>query len=333
VTAVDAVAVVLWVGVTLYVVFGGADFGTGFWDLAAGGAARGERPRGLIDHAIGPVWEANHVWLIFCLVVLWTGFPRAFAAVMSTLYVPLSLAALGIVLRGAGFAFRKATMGAAARGAYGAVFAISSILTPFFLGAALGGIASARVPARRVGNLVTSWVNPTSLFVGILAVAICAYLAAVFLAIDARRLGQANLERYFLRRALAAAVVAGAAAIAGFFVLRADAPDLYRGLAGKALPLVAVSVACGVTVLFLLARGARMGTRLLAVGAVATMVWAWGVAQYPYLLPETLTVAGGAAVAPTLRAILIVFVAALVVVGPSLALLFVLDQRSRLDAA
>jgi cytochrome d ubiquinol oxidase subunit II len=333
VTAADAVAVVLWLGVTLYVVFGGADFGTGFWDLVAGNAARGERPRALIDHAIGPVWEANHVWLIFCLVVLWTGFPRAFAAVMSTLYLPLSLAALGIVLRGAGFAFRKATKETAGRRAYGAVFAVSSILTPFFLGATLGGIASARVPLRTAGNLVTSWVNPTSVFVGVLAVAICAYLAAVFLTIDARRLGEASLERYFQRRARAAAVVAGAAAIVGLFVLRADAPDLYRGLTGKALPLVVVSVVCGAAVLLLLARGARMGTRLLAVGAVATMVWAWGLAQHPYLLPETLTVAGGAAVASTLRAILVVFVAAVVIVGPSLALLFVLDQRSRLDAA
>ena len=330
-TAADAVAVALWLGVTLYVVFGGADFGTGLWDLTAGAADRGERPRDLIDHAIGPVWEANHVWLIFCLVVLWTGFPRAFAAVMTTLYVPLSLAAFGIVLRGAGFAFRKATAGKAAQRSYSTVFAVSAILTPFFLGAALGGIASSRVPVRGSGNLLTSWVNPTSLFVGSLAVAICAYLAAVFLTIDSRRLGQGDLERYFLRRALVAAVVAGAAAFAGLFVLRADAPHLYRGLTGRALPLVVVSITCGSAVLLLLARGARPGTRVLAVGAVASMVWAWGVAQYPYLLPERLTVAGGAAVPPTLRAILVVVGAALVLVGPSLALLFVLDQRSRLN--
>ncbi len=331
-TLADGVAVVVWLGVTLYVVFGGADFGTGLWDLLAGGTERGERPRELIDHAIGPVWEANHVWLIFCLVALWTGFPRAFAAVMSTLYVPLSIAVLGIVLRGAGFAFRKATRETVARRAFGAVFAVSSIVTPFFLGSALGGIASGRVPAGRPGNLVTSWMNPTSVFVGVLAVAICSYLAAVFLTIDARRLHQPDLERYFLRRASVAALLAGAVAIAGLFVLREDAPRLYRGLTGKALPLVAISLACGAGALFLLAKGARTGTRLLAVGAVATMVWAWGFAQFPYLLPETLTVAGGAAVAPTLRAVLVVFAIAVLVVGPSLALLFALDQRSRLDA-
>ncbi len=328
-----AVAVVLWSGVTLYVVFGGADFGTGFWDLVAGGTRRGERPRNLIDHAIGPVWEANHVWLIFCLVVLWTGFPRAFAAVMSTLYVPLSLAALGIVLRGAGFAFRKATARGAGRSSFSVLFSVSSILTPFFLGAALGGIASGRVPAGHVGNLVTSWVNPASAFVGTLAVSICAYLAAVFLTLDARRLRVAELERYYLVRARVAAVIAGAVALAGLLVLRSEAPRLYHGLTADALPIVAASVACGVAALILLARGAGTGTRALAAGAVAAMVWAWGVAQYPYLLPDTVTVAGGAAVGPTLRAILVVFVAALVIVGPSLALLFVLDQRSRLDAA
>src|ERR1700682_635108 len=106
----DAVAVVLFAGVVVYAVFGGADFGAGFWDLTAGGAERGRQPRDLIDRSIGPVWEANHVWLIFCLVVLWTAFPRAFAAIMTTLYVPLGLAALGIVLRGSGFAFRKVSV-------------------------------------------------------------------------------------------------------------------------------------------------------------------------------------------------------------------------------
>ncbi len=331
-SAAVAVAVVLWLGVTLYVVFGGADFGTGLWDLLAGGTRRGERPRTLIDHAIGPVWEANHVWLIFCLVVLWTGFPRAFAAVMTTLFVPLSLAALGIVLRGAGFAFRKATTRQVGRSSFSTVFAVSSIVTPFFLGAALGGIASGRVPVGRVGDQVASWLNPASIFVGTLGVAICGYLAAVFLTLDARRLRQPDLERYFLLRARTAAVIAGAVALAGLIVFRSEAPRLYHGLTDKASPIVALSVACGVAALIVLARGARTGTRVLAVGAVAAMVWAWGVAQYPYLLPETLTVAAGAAVGPTLRAILVVFVAALVVVGPSLALLFVLDQRSRLDA-
>ena len=98
-----AIAVLLLLAIVMYAIFGGADFGAGFWDLVAGGADRGERPREVIDHSIGPVWEANHVWLIFCFVLLWTGFPEAYASVTLTLFVPLTLAALGIVLRGSSF--------------------------------------------------------------------------------------------------------------------------------------------------------------------------------------------------------------------------------------
>ena len=330
--AADAVAVALWLGVTLYSVFGGADFGTGLWDLTAGDAVRGRPIRDLIDQAIGAVWEANHVWLIYCFVVLWSGFPVAFASIASTLYIPLSLAALGIVLRGAGFAFRKAMEASRGRRAFGTVFAVSSILTPFFLGTAIGGIASGRVTPNRTGDLVTSWVNPTSALIGVLAVTVCAYLAAVFLTIDAYRLGHTDLSRAFRSRAVGAAVVAGVVAIAGIFVLRADAPDVYHGLTHEGLPFVAASVVCGAVVLGLLARGARFGTRLLAVGAVAAVVWGWGIAQYPYLFPRTLTIAGGAAPKATLDAILIVVGVALAVVGPSLTLLFLLVQRDWLGA-
>ena len=150
-TAVQATAIVLWLGITAYAVFGGADFGAGFWDLAAGRTAPGLRPRALIADAIGPVWEANHTWLIFDLVILWTAFPPAFAAIMSTLFVPLSLAGLGIVLRGAAFAFRPQATGLRGRRAAGAIFAISSVVTPFFLGAVAGAIASGRVLAAAAG--------------------------------------------------------------------------------------------------------------------------------------------------------------------------------------
>ena len=190
---VDAVLAVLWVGVTLYAIFGGADFGVGIWDLLAGGAEEGARERELIEHSIAPVWEANHTWLIFCLVVLWTGFPEAFAAVMSTMFVPLSLAGLGIVLRGAGFAFRKVTTRLVDRRLFGAIFAISSLLTPFFMGTVVGGIASGRVPAGGGGDRLTAWLNWTSVLVGLLFVATCAYLAAVLLVRDARQAGDEEL--------------------------------------------------------------------------------------------------------------------------------------------
>src|SRR6476469_6613516 len=159
-TRADICAGVLWLGATLYAVFGGADFGGGFWDLIAGGAEKGERPRAQIQRSLTPVWEANHVWLIFILVVLWTAFPDAFGAIMTTLYVPIALAAVGIVLRGAGFAFRKSIEGLAGRRAAGATFAISSLLTPFFMGAVVGAIAAGNVPADGNGAAFSSSLPP-----------------------------------------------------------------------------------------------------------------------------------------------------------------------------
>jgi cytochrome d ubiquinol oxidase subunit II len=331
-SSADAVAAVLWVGVTLYAVFGGADFGSGFWALVAGGGERGRRARALIDWAIGPVWEANHVWLIFMLVTLWTAFPEAFASVMSTLFIPLSLAALGIVLRGAGFAFHRVAERRSGRRLAEAAFAVSSVLTPFFMGTVVGAVASGRVPIGNAeGDPVTSWLNAVSLLLGALFVAAGTYLAAVFLVSDARRLGDRELVGYFTARALAAAFVAGALAVAGIFVLRDDARYIYDGLTSEGLPLVLVSLACGLGALVLLWRGVRRGVRPLAVGAVVAVIWGWGAAQYPYLLPKTLTIEDGAGASATLTAVLVVFGIAVVVVLPALALLFTLDQRSLLE--
>src|SRR3954453_18580851 len=204
----DAAAVILFAAVTIYAIFGGADFGAGFWDLVAGGAKRGERPREVIDHAIAPVWEANHVWLIFSFVVLWTCFPSAYQSIMLTLFVPLSLAALGIVLRGASFAFRKAVFRTRDQRNFGAAFALSSVLVPYCLGAVAGSIASGRVPSGgKAGDPWSSWINPTSVLGGILAVTLAAYVAAVFLVSDAERLSDADMVAYFRVRATGAAVV------------------------------------------------------------------------------------------------------------------------------
>ena len=328
----DAVAIVLWTGATMYAVFGGADFGAGLWSLLAGGGERGRRPRELIDWAIGPVWEANHVWLIFVLVVLWTGFSSAFEAVFSTLFIPLSLAALGIVLRGAGFAFHHTARRAGGRAVAQVLFGVASFLTPFFMGTVVGAVAGGRVPiGNATGDAVTSWLNPLSLVIGALFVATSAYLAAVFLVSDARRAGAPDLERYFSRRALVTAVVTGALAVAGLVALRSDARFVFDGLTGDALPLVIVSLVCGSAVLLLLRRGARRGARPLAVGAVAAVIWGWGVAQHPYLLPQTLTIDAAAAPSATLTSVLIVFGVAVVLVLPSIALLYTLVQRNLVE--
>jgi cytochrome bd ubiquinol oxidase subunit II len=328
-SSADAVAIVLWIGATMYAVFAGADFGAGLWSLLAGGGDRGRRPRELIDWAIGPVWEANHVWLIFSLVVLWTGFSPAFEAIFSTLFIPLSLAALGIVLRGSGFAFHHSARRARGRRWAEALFGLSSVLTPFFMGTVVGAIAGGRVPVGNAsGDPVTSWLNTLSLVIGALFVATGAYLSAVFLVSDARRAGAHDLERYFRSRALVSAVVTGALAAAGLVALHTDARFIFDNLVSDALPLVILSLVCGAAVLVLLRRGTRHGTRGLAAGAVIAVIWAWGVAQHPYLLPQTLTIADAAAPSATLTSVLIVFGIAVVLVLPALGLLYTLVQRN-----
>jgi cytochrome bd ubiquinol oxidase subunit II len=332
VSRADAVAVVLFVGMTMYAVFGGADFGAGLWSLLAGGGERGRRPRQLIDAAIGPVWEANHVWLIFVLVVLWTGFSTAFEAIFSTLFIPLTLAAVGIVLRGAGFAFHHTARRARGRAAAQTFFGLSSVLTPFFMGTVVGAIVAGRVPVGNAsGDNLSSWLNPLSIVIGLLFVSTSAYLASVFLVNESRRAHVTDLERYFAARAVAAAVVAGALAAVGLAVMRNDASYVYDGLTGDALPLVGVSIASGAAALVLLYRNARHGARPLAVVAVAALIWAWGVAQHPYLLPQQLTIADAAAPSATLTSVLVVFVIAVVVVIPAIALLFVLVQRNKVE--
>jgi len=312
-------------------VFGGADFGAGFWDLTAGGTRRGARPREVIDHSIGPVWEANHVWLIFTFVVLWTCFPEAYASITLTLFVPLTIAAVGIVFRGASFAFRKAVFRTRDRRNFGAAFAISSVIVPYCMGAVAGGIASGRVPAGgKAGDAWDSWVNPTSILGGVLAVCVVAYLAAVYLVWDAHRLGDELMVEYFRRRAVGAAVASGIVAFAGIFVLAADADYVFDGLTSRALPLVILSAVCGAGTLWLLHRRERRGARLGAIAAVASVVVAWGVAQWDYMLPESLTVKAAAAPSGTIAAVLVATGLAVVLILPAFGLLYTLDQRDAL---
>ncbi|HVO55712.1 MAG TPA: cytochrome d ubiquinol oxidase subunit II [Solirubrobacterales bacterium] len=327
----DAAAAILWVGATFYALFGGADFGGGFWDLIAGDAEKGERPRALIQRSLTPVWEANHVWLIFCLVVLWTAFPPAFYAIMTTLYVPLALAAVGIVLRGSGFAFRKSLEGLAERRAAGATFALSSVLTPFFMGAVVGAIAAGNVPADGNGDAFSSWLQPLPLLTGAMFVATGAYLSAVFLVGDARRAGEEDMEHYFVRRALAAAAVAGLAAAFGLVELHAEARYIFDRLVDEGLPLVILSALCGFGLLAALLRGWRRPLRPLAAGAVVAVIWGWAVAQFPYLLPTSLKIGAAAAPDATLEVVFVVFAIAAVLVLPSLGLLYALSQRDLLE--
>ncbi|MGZ4447384.1 MAG: cytochrome d ubiquinol oxidase subunit II [Nocardioides sp.] len=324
-TLATAVAAALFVGVVAYALFGGADFGSGFFDLTAGGDERGSELRTLVDHSIGPVWEANHVWLIYVMVMWWTAFPAAFADAMDTLIVPLLLALLGIVLRGAAFAFRKYSATLAQARLFGVVFAASSILTPFFLGTVAGAIASGRVP----GDPATAWLHPTSLFGGVIAVGTCAFLAGVFLTADAARGAHPALAEALRLRTLVVGLVTGVVVFAALVPLQHDAPTLAAGLEGRAAPLIVLSGLAGAATLGLLLRRRYAVARGTALLAVATVVSGWGVAQYPFILVDHRTIAQAAGAPATLQGLLVVVALAAVVVLPALAYLYSLTQTER----
>jgi cytochrome bd ubiquinol oxidase subunit II len=326
-----AAAAILWTGASFYAIFGGADFGGGFWDLIAGNAEKGEKPRATIQRSLTPVWEANHVWLIFILVVLWTAFSSVFSAIFTTLYVPLVLAVLGIVLRGSGFAFRKSVEGLQERRAAGATFALSSVITPFFMGCVVGAIAAGNVPAEGAGNAFSSWIAPLPIFIGVMFVATSAYLAAVFLVGDSRRAGEHDMEIYFEKRALAAGAVAGIFAAVGLIAMHSEAHYVYNRLVHEGLPLVILSAVSGIALLGVLLSGGRLLLRPLAALAVIAVIWGWFVAQFPYLLPTTMKISEAAAPDASLSAIFVVFGIAVVLVLPALFLLYFLAQSDMLE--
>jgi cytochrome d ubiquinol oxidase subunit II len=329
-----AVAAILVVVVAAYALFGGADFGGGIWDLLAGGDRRGAAPRELIDESITPVWEANHVWLIFILVLTWTSFPSTFAAIMTALFVPLSLSLLGIVLRGAGFAFRHTAERLNMQRLTGATFAAASLITPFFMGTVVGAVVTGQVPVRPVGNVLAAWTSPTAILTGFLFVAACAYISAVFLVLEAGQRGHQDLVRYFSLRATAAGVVTGALAVGTFAELSTSAPYVYHRLTGIALWLVAISIAAGIAVLGMLwlRWHHALFLRATAAVAVATVVFGWGLAQYPYLIPTSLSLAAGSAPTASLDAEFLVAGLAVGLVAPGFAILYFLQQRRLLTA-
>jgi cytochrome d ubiquinol oxidase subunit II len=325
--------VFILIGLAAYTVLAGADFGSGIWTLfPVGGRSSRAATRDFARHAMGPVWEANHVWLIFVLVVCWTAYPVAYASIVSTLTVPLFIAAVGIILRGASYALREQLETTREQRFVESVFALSSVLTPFALGAVTGAVASGRVPVGNAkGNLVTSWLNPTSVLVGILAVAVASYLAAVYLAADARRLGQQELERDFRSRAAWSGLVTGALALAGLLVVRLDARPFWNGLmSAGGLAMVSLSAAAGIVTLILVWRSRFGPARASAALAVVAIVAGWAVAQQPRFLPG-LTVSQAAASRSTLIAVIVAVVIGAVVLVPSLLLLFGLFLRGRLD--
>jgi cytochrome d ubiquinol oxidase subunit II len=319
VTLADVVAGVIFVALNAYAVLGGADFGGGVWDLLALGP-RKERQRELIAEAIGPVWEANHVWLILAIVLLFTCFPPAFARLGTLLHIPLSLVLIGIVLRGSAFTFWR--YGADQEQRYwGMVFAIASLVTPFLLGTTAGALASGAL-GEGAGEgfyptYVAPWLNPFPLSVGLFALVAFAFLAAVYLTLEAR---ERELQEDFRRRALASGGGVFLAAVVALLLSLDGAPRVRDGLifAAWALPLHLLTAAAAITALAALGVRRWRVARVAAVTQVSLILWGWALSQYPYILPPDLSIASAAAPAATLRLVLGALALGTVVLLPSL---------------
>jgi len=327
-------AFILLLTITAYSVAGGVDYGAGIWDLLAGRGPRAERARQLIDHAMAPVWEANNVWLVLAIVVCWTGFPLLFQSVFASLYPLFALALLALILRGAFFAFRHLQSGPQAQRRTGVVFGISSLLAPFFFAAALGAIASGRVALGEPNIPVwQACFNPTSISFGLVSLAATAFIGASFLVGDARRFGQPDMVDYFRRRAVIATAVLIVIGTIALAVTGLENPHLLNAmLTGLGTPFAAAAVIVTPLVGFLVWRRFFRWYRLLSVVVVGSLVFAWGFAQSPYLLPGQVTIAQSAAPLGSEVLLSIVTLAVVVLILPSLALLVYLDQRGELEA-
>lgn len=334
------VAAYLAMGLVFYALLGGADFGAGVWEFNTALWSSDEesdkesaKESDFIHKALGPVWEANHVWLIFVFVILWSAFPIAFAAASRALWLPLMLALAGIVFRGAAFAFRAGSIGAPEqRRIWNALFALGSAAAPFFLGAAGGALASGSLPIRADGgfdgNYLSSWITPLALYAGFFCVAACSYLAALYLAREADLQGLDAARELWRRRSLATGAWVGALALAGLPMMATSAPTLWEGFAGRAWPLAFASMAGGFASLWATwrrAHRAAIGGAAVAVGAVLA---GWALAQYPMLAPPTISIYNAHAPEAMLRAVVWIVPLGMAMVAPSLWLLFSLFKSA-----
>jgi cytochrome bd ubiquinol oxidase subunit II len=316
-------AIVALTGVMAYAIFGGADFGGGIWSALASGRRAGEQ-RNALYRAIGPVWETNNVWLVFIIVVLLMAFPHAMANLFTALLVPLSVGLIGIVFRGAGFAFRNYSResGAGMVPLHGVMFAIASVITPFFFGAALGATAGGRIDVAQGAagsGLYSPWLHAFPILFGLTAVAACAFLAASYML--TRSSGE--LREDFRIRALLAGVAVGLLAVVTLAVARWDAPDFWE-LWQRAAPeaMLVVALVAGLTALFVVWRRWYALAPAVGGGAVALMVATWGVMQYPYFIVPGLRIFDAASNHAMIKSALVGLVCGAVILIPSLLLLY-----------
>ncbi len=319
---------ILWLALIAYAVLGGADFGAGIWDLFAVGASR-RHQRQLINQAIGPVWEANHVWLIFLIVGLFTVFPSAFASLSIALFIPLTIALLGIVLRGAAFIFRTYELDASSRSAeiWSRIFSTTSLITPFFLGASAAAVASGQLAVSNgtaTTDLGAVWFSPFAITIGLMAVVLCATLAAVYLTEEASSYNEPDLANVYRTRALIAGAITAVLGALGLLQSPFAAPQLWNGMLTRVLPLVVVIITMliGLATAVLLYRRRYSLARVVIILEVAFLLGSWGLSQYPYLIPPRVTIANSANDPSMILALLISIAIGMAILLPSLYYLF-----------
>ena len=331
----DFLLIIMLTALTLYAVLGGADFGAGVWEFTTALQAT-DRERQHIYKAIGPVWEANHVWLIFVLVILMNGFPPAFAALGRALWLPLLLALCGIVFRGSAYIFRSYGQGPRGELAvWEAIFAIASTATPLFLGSAAGSIASGKLTIPDEGTsaagFVVGWISPMTVFTGFYSVGMCAYLAAVFLTREAQHVRDDHLTTIWRQRSLSTGLWMGLLSVGGLVMVAIEAPSLAEGFMTQGWPLVVVSLICGIGSLVEIWRLNCTRAVIASSGAVTAVIWGWGISQYPTIIPPGITVSQARAPDNVLWMMLAVISLGAIFLLPALGYLFVLFKHQQSD--
>jgi cytochrome bd ubiquinol oxidase subunit II len=334
-TIADVLLIILWLALFIYTIFGGADFGAGMLELFAFGES-GARQETLIDESIGPVWESNHVWLIFLLVVFFTAFPPAFAAINVVLFIPLLLAVIGIVLRGSSFVFK--THGSIQRNRnvriLSRTFSVASAMTPFFLALAAAAIASGAIHIQNQSQVVTNtgsyWLTPFTLTIGAMALTLCVTISAIYLTVEATSKGDTELAEVFRRRGLIAGALTAALGLLGLILAPSEAAFLWNGMLDKAIPLVIVTMLVGVAAALWFKR--YVWARVLIVAEAACLLLTWGVSQYPYIIPPDVTAANASSPQATQQFLLVGIIIALIIVVPSLWFLFYVFKLKKVEA-
>lgn len=331
----DLLLIIMLTALTLYALLGGADFGAGVWEFTTALQAS-EKERQHIYKAIGPVWEANHVWLIFVLVILMNGFPVAFAALSRALWLPLLLALCGIVFRGASYAFRSHSHGSPReRRLWEAVFAIASTATPLFLGASAGAVASGKLAITATGeyeaDYLSGWLTPLAVFSGFFMIGMCAFLSAVYLFREADQANDPELKVLWRQRSLSTGIWMGVLSLGGLIMVRLESHSLAAGFMSRGWPLIILSLACGVGSLVEVWRSRCSHAVVAASGAVASVIWGWGISQYPAIIPPAITSAATRAPDNVLWIMLAVILTGAVLLLPALGYLFVLFKSNARD--